>query len=93
MQPNDFIWLPDIVDRIRSKHQVEPHEVGEVFAGKPRIFRGPKGHYPREDVYYASGQTDAGRHLFVIYITKRDGRALILSPRDMTANERQRFSR
>jgi hypothetical protein len=93
MQSDDLIWLTDIVDKIRREHQVEPYEVEEVFAGQPRIFRGPKGHYPREDVYYALGSTDAGRYLFIVYIKKRDGRALILSARDMTAKERRRFGR
>lgn len=42
---------------------------------------------------YAMGQTVEGRYLFVIYIKKLDGRALILSARDMTARERRRFGR
>ena len=92
-QPDDYIWLQKIVEKIRSEHQVEPYEVEEVFEGRPRIFRGPKGHYAGEDVYYAMGQTMEGRYLFVIYIKKLDGRALILSARDMTARERRRFGR
>jgi uncharacterized DUF497 family protein len=59
-QRSDFLWIPDIVDKIWNKHQVEPEEVEEVFDNRPRIFRGPKGHYAGEDVYYALGQTDEG---------------------------------
>lgn len=91
MKPEDLIWLPDIVDKLIDKHQVEPEEVEEVFTQRPRVFRGPKGHYPGEDVYYALGHTEAGRHLFVVFIRKKDGRGLILSARDMTAKERRRF--
>ena len=93
MQPEDLIWLPDIVDKLIEKHGVEPYEVEEVFAGHPRVFRGPKGHYPGEDVYYALGQTEAGRYLFVVFIRKIDGRGLVLSARDMSAKEHRQFSR
>ena len=92
-QPDDFIWIPAIADKIWSKHRVEPEEVENLFENRPRIFRGPKGHYAGEDVYYALGQTDEDRYLFVVYIKKRDGRALILSARDMTTKERRRFGR
>lgn len=93
MEPKDLIWLPDIVDKLIEKHGVEPDEVEEVFAQHPRIFRGPKGHYPGEDVYYGLGQTEAGRYLFIVFIRKIDGRGLVLSARDMTTKERRQFSK
>lgn len=93
MKPENLIWLPDIVDKLTAKHGVEPNEVEEVFTTRPRVFRGPKGHYPGEDVYYALGRTETGRYLFVVFIRKLDGRGLILSARDMTAKERRKFGR
>ena len=93
MKPEDLIWLPDIVDKLIEKHQVETFEVEEVFASYPRVFRGPKGHYPGEDVYYALGRTDAGRYLFIVFIRMKNGQGLVLSARDMTARERRQFSR
>lgn len=93
MKPEDLIWLPDIIDKLIEKHGVEPSEVEEVFAEHPRTYRGPKGHYPGEDVYYALGQTEAGRYLFIVFIRKVDGRGLVLSARDMTAKERRQFGR
>jgi len=93
MNPENLIWLPAIVEKLAEKHQVEPHEVEEIFAETPRIFRGPKGHYPHENVYYALGQTDGGRYLFVVFIRKIDGRILILSARDMTDRERRQVRR
>jgi hypothetical protein len=27
----DFIWLPDIIEKLESKHRVLPEEVEEVF--------------------------------------------------------------
>jgi uncharacterized DUF497 family protein len=92
-QHDDFIWIPAIVDKIWYKHRVEPEEVEEIFDNRPHIFRGPKGHYSGENVYYALGQTDEGRYLFVVYIKKQSGQVLALSARDMTAKERRRFGR
>lgn len=73
VQSEDFIWLPHIVDKIFAKYHVTPYEVEEVFSGQPRIFRGPKGHYPGEDVYYALGATEASRYLFIVYINQKEG--------------------
>ena len=64
-----------------------------MFNLRPRVFRGPRGHYPGENVYYALGRTEAGRYLFVVFIRKLDGRGLILSARDMTSKERRKFGR
>lgn len=48
---------------------------------------------PNEDVYSASGQTDAGRYLVVFFIHKPGHIALILSARDMDLKERKRYGR
>lgn len=93
MTAEDFIWLPEIVEKLQEKHDVEPDEVEQVFAGSPRYFRGPKGKRRGENVYYAFGQTEAGRYLIIIYIKKLDGRAFILSAREMTEKERRRYQR
>jgi len=42
-----------------------------------------------EDLYIATGQTNAGRYLFVAFIFKVTKEALILSARDMTVAERE----
>ena len=88
---HDYIWLEQVVDKLRTKHQVEQGEVEQVFSNTPRIFRGPKGHRIGENVYYAFGHTDGGRYLFVVYVKKFDGKSLILSARDMTPSERKRL--
>ncbi len=93
MSSRDFIWLEDIVEKLYEKHAVEVDEVEQVFERKPRYFRGPKGLRAGENVYYAFGQTAGGRYLVIIFIKKKDGRVLILSAREMTENERQRYQR
>jgi len=59
-QPDDYVWLQKIAEKIRSEHLVEPYEVEEVFEGRPRIFRGPKGHCVGEDVYIRHGSDGRG---------------------------------
>lgn len=88
-----FIWLEAIVEKLATKHQVEPHEVEEMFAGKPHFRFMDKGSRPNEDVYAALGRTDAGRYLITFFILKLDGSALILSSRDMVTNEKKRYGR
>lgn len=54
------------------------------------------GNRQGEDVYSASGQTDAGRYLIVFFIRKPGNIALILSARDMDNmdnKERRRYER
>lgn len=88
-----FIWFEDIVEKLRRKHSVEQHEVAEVFGDAPHFRLVERGYRAGEDVYAALGQTDGGRYLIVFFIHKRDGRALIVSARDMTGAERSRYER
>jgi len=44
-------------------------------------------------MYAAFGQTDEGRYLIVFFIYKRDGRALIISARDMDDSEKRLYGR
>ena len=90
---DDFVWLPDIIDKLASKHQVTEDEAEEIFFTRPRFRFAESGHRPGEDVYSAWGQTDAGRYLIVFFIHKSANTALILSARDMDEKERQRYER
>jgi uncharacterized DUF497 family protein len=90
---DDFVWLPDIVEKLAVKHHVGQEETEEVFFNGPRYRFVESGHRPGEDVYSASGQTDAGRYLIVFFIHKPANTALILSARDMDEKERGRYER
>jgi uncharacterized DUF497 family protein len=90
---DDFIWLPDIVEKLAVKHGVDQDEVEEVFFNRPRYRFVESGYRVGEDVYSAGGQTDAGRYLIVFFIHKADNTALILSARDMDRRERGRYER
>lgn len=93
MYVDDFVWLPDIIDKLAEKHAVIVDEVEEIFFHQPRFRRVESGNRPGEDVYSAMGQTDSGRYLIVFFISKADNTALILSARDMDKSERRRYER
>lgn len=94
MNIDDFIWLPDIIEKIAVKHHVTQDEAEDVFYNRPRYRFVEKGHRAGEDVYSVSGQTDSGRYLIVFFIYKQSAHtALILSARDMDKKERKNYER
>jgi uncharacterized DUF497 family protein len=93
MYIDDFIWLPDVVEKLAVKHHVIQDEAEEVFFNRPRYRFVELGYRSGEDVYAASGQTDAGRYLIVFFIHKPEHVALILSARDMDQKERRQYER
>ena len=93
MYIDSFLWLPDIIEKLIVKHHVTQDEVEEVFFNHPLYRFVERGYRPHEDVYAASGQTDAGRYLIVFFIHKPDNTALILSARDMDKKERRYYER
>jgi uncharacterized DUF497 family protein len=93
MYIDDFIWLPDILEKLVVKHNVFQDEVEELFFNRPRYRFVETGYRSGEDVYSASGQTDAGRYLIVFFIHKSANTALILSARDMDKKERRYYER
>jgi uncharacterized DUF497 family protein len=90
---DEFFWLPDVVDKLATKHLVTPEEVEEIFFFRPRFRFHEKGRIRGEDMYTALGQTEAGRHLIMFFILKPSNRALVISARDMTRPERKRYGR
>ncbi len=93
MQIKGLLWLDEIVDKLHYKHNVSQIEVQGIFNNKPKFRFVEKGHRPDENVYFAQGQTQAGRYLIIFFIYKQDKRAFILSARDMTHAERRQHGR
>ena len=93
MHIDDFIWLPDIVEKLAAKHHVTMEETEDVFFNHPRFRFVESGYTSGEDVYSAMGPTDAGRYLIVFFIQKPNHVALILSARDMDSKERRLYER
>jgi uncharacterized protein len=89
----EFVWLPNIVEKLAIKHDVLPEEVEEIFFNLPRFRFHEKGDVRGEHMYTAMGQTSDGRYLIVFFILKTGRRALIVSARGMDQTERRRYAR
>jgi len=89
----EVLRLRDIIDKIISKHDVEPDEVEEIFENEPKIHFVEQGEREGEDVYLALGQTDSGRYLAALFIYKKTKEALIVSARTMAPKERRRYEK
>ena len=81
-------WQAERVAHIQGKHQVTPKEVEESCFGHPIILRG-RG----KQIYQVMGQTQAGRYLFIIVRFLGEGKARLITARDMNHAERKWYSR
>ena len=93
MRITGFIWLEQIVEKLARKHGVTPEEVESMFAERPQYRFVENGHVEGENLYSAIGQTEDGRHLIAFFIHKSDGRALVVSARNMDKAEKKRYGR
>ena len=91
MKVTECFWLDQFVDKIIRKHGVYPEEVEEIFSKAPLIRRLEGGYVKGEDLFVAFGTTNAGRYLSVLFVQKKDKRALIISARDMSKRERKKY--
>ena len=91
MQVKGFVWIDDIVEKLKRKHGVHEEEVVEVFRNRPQVRFSEKGHRQGENLYAALGRTDEGRYLTIFFVHKSDKRALIVSARGMSTRERKRY--
>ena len=80
-----FIWLDWVLEKLFTKHGVEPEEVEEAFCNPPhKVRRSESGKL----LLY--GCSLAGRCLFVVF--GAEGRQVkVVSTRDMTDAERHLF--
>lgn len=93
MKIKGLIWFDEIIEKLAWKHNVSQNEVREVLENRAHFRFVEKGHRPGGNVYASMGQTKSGRYLIVFFIFKKDGRAIILSARDMTPGERKRYAK
>ena len=93
MKIKGLIWLDEIIEKIKRKHNVQQQEVREILDNAPHFRFVENGHRSGENVYAAMGQTEGGRYLIAFFVYKTDKRALILSARDMTKAERRLYEK
>lgn len=83
-----FDWDEGNRDKNWIRHQVTTGECEQVFFNQPLLVLPDVRHSQRETRYYALGQTDAGRKLFVVF-TVRGSLLRVVSARDMSRKERE----
>jgi len=88
-----IIWLEEIVDKLKRKHNINELEVIELLENNPKFRFIEKGHRKEENVYAALGQTESGRYLIVFFVYKKTKQALIVSARNMTKKERRQYGK
>ncbi len=92
MRLREVIWKDQFVEKIERKHGVSAEESEEVLFSSPVVRRIGKGQVKGEDLYAAYGETEAGRHLVVFFVRKREVAALPISAREMTNAERRYYA-
>jgi uncharacterized protein len=79
----EFEWDAGNAEKNWLRHRVSQAECEQVFFNRPLVY-GDETHSHEEVRYYALGQSDTGRLLFVVY-TLRDERLRVISARDDAA--------
>ena len=83
-----FEWDEGNSDKNWIRHQVTIAECEQAFLNRPFIVAEDVQHSQNELRYYALGQTDMGRGLFIVF-TIRGDLIRIISGRDMSRRERR----
>jgi uncharacterized protein len=86
----EFEWDAANAEKNWLRHRVSPAECEQVFFNCPLVVDEDELHSREELRYYALGQSDAGRPLFVVF-TFRGERVRVISARDMTRRERKEY--
>jgi len=92
VQISQLVWNEDILEHI-ARHNVTSGEVEEVCFGSPLILKSKKAAKGPNPIYYALGQTESGRYLFITFISFKHGRAMVITARDMDQTERKYYRR
>jgi uncharacterized DUF497 family protein len=87
-----FDWDDANTDKNWERHQVTPEEAEDVFFNEPLIVRSDIRHSQREKRYYALGQTESGRRLFVSFTVRRK-LIRVISVRDMNYKEQSIYDK
>ena len=81
-----FEWDEDNLSHI-AQHGVTPEEAEEALTNAPVVLRG------RDGRSLAHGQTEDGRLLFAVYVTRPRGRIRVITARNMKESEKRLWRR
>lgn len=86
-----FDWSGGNAEKNWEQHHVTPLEAEQVFFNTPFLAGEDQVHSHKEKRFYALGQADDGRRLFVAF-TMRAKRLRVVSARDMSRKERRVYT-
>ena len=87
-----FEWDDGNLFKNWEKHRVSAAECEQIFFNKPLVAGADKQHSQREARFYALGQTDFGRLLFIVF-TIGGNRIRVISARDMNRQEKKVYKK
>jgi len=87
-----FEWDDANAQKNWEQHRVTPYEAEDVFFNEPLVVRSDIRHSKNEKRYYALGQTNGGRYLFVAFTVRRS-LLRVISVRDMNRKERDAYAK
>jgi len=85
-----FDWDEGNLLKNWERPRVSAAECEQVFFNQPLVAAPDQKHAGRESRFYALGQTDGGRLLFVVF-TLRGSLIRVISGRDMNRREKKEF--
>jgi uncharacterized protein len=87
-----FDWDAANQEKNWLRHAVTTSECEDVFFNHPLVVQSDLRHSHTEERYFVLGQTNAGRHLFIVF-TLRKNRIRVISARDMSRKERIAYAK
>lgn len=87
-----FEWDHGNITKNWDIHDVSTAECEQIFFNKPLILKRDRQHSMHESRYYVLGRTDMNRLLFAVF-TIRNDKIRIISARDMTDSEIERYQK
>ncbi|WP_024334843.1 BrnT family toxin [Desulfotignum balticum] len=85
-----FEWDQGNLTKNWDQHDVSSGECEQIFFNRPLIIKRDKEHSKNENRYYVLGRTNLKRLLFAVF-TVRNDKIRIISARDMTDAEIERY--
>jgi len=87
-----FEWDQGNITKNWDKHDVSTGECEQIFFNKPLLVKRDREHSKLENRHYVLGRTNMNRLLFAVF-TVRDDKIRIISARDMTESEIERYQK
>ena len=87
-----FEWDNGNIAKNWDRHDVSTGECEQIFFNRPLIVKRDKEHSEIENRYYVLGRTNMNRLLFAVF-TIRNEKIRIVSARDMTVSEIERYQK